>query len=68
MIKQDVESILIINSYFTKVNLESDFSKSDLVRKYMTKKINKTLTTRKQKSKISFTILFYLHSISFLLN
>jgi len=59
--KHDIESILVVNKYFTKMKLDNACcKKTELVRRYMTKKIEKTLTVRKNRFS---TIKFLLSSI-----
>jgi len=69
MFKNDIESILVINNYFTKMKIENSCcEKSEIVRKYLTKKINKTLNCKKSfstKVKVLFIFILNLRVFTF---
>lgn len=51
MRKQDIDSILLANWYFTKCKIESPASdKTELARKYLVTKVGKAITDRTTKS------------------
>lgn len=50
MTKEQIDSILIVNSYFTKCKLENPLChKTELARKYLTHQISKALKVRQSK-------------------
>lgn len=56
MNKEEIESILLINLYFTKCKMLKPFSPiTELVRSYLCKKINKALNCKKNIESISKT-------------
>ena len=56
MTKEEIESILLINLYFTKCKILKPFSPiTELVRSYLCNKINKALNYRKDKGSLSKT-------------
>jgi hypothetical protein len=62
MKKEDIDSILLANWYFTKCRIENPSSdKTELARKYLTQKVNKALSER-TKINISSKA-FYLLSV-----
>jgi len=67
MSKQELESILLVNMYFTDCRLNRPTSaKTDLVRKYLMKKIDKALVKREvkplllNKALVIFSLLLFL--------
>jgi len=67
MSKQELESILLVNMYFTDCRLKRPTcAKTDLVRKYLMKKIDKALVKREVKPLLSnkalviFSLLLFL--------
>lgn len=54
MTKEEIDSILLINLYFTKCKMLKPFSPiTELVRSYLCKKINKVLNCKKNKEAFS---------------
>lgn len=65
MSKQELESILLVNMYFTYCRLKRpNCTKTDLVRKYLMKKIDKALSKREvkpsNKDLVIFSLLLFL--------
>lgn len=54
MKKEDIDSILIANWYFTKCRIENPLSdKTELARKYLTQKVQNVLFERNKIKKLS---------------
>ena len=59
--KADVESILLVNSYFTLCKIENPHCpKTELTRKYLTTKIKKALNERNKKYSFKAFLLFFI--------
>jgi hypothetical protein len=57
MKKEDIESILLANWYFTKCRIENPSSdRTELARKYLTKKVSKALLERANPTKAFYFI------------
>ncbi len=55
MTKTEIESIILINLYFTTCKLtEPSSHKTEMVRKYLLRKLNKILAKKENKSDLSF--------------
>ncbi len=66
MKKEDIDSILLANWYFTKCKIETPSSdRTELARKYLTQKVNKALFER---TKVNTTKAFYFLSLIFLIS
>lgn len=50
--KQDIESILLVNLYCINCQKINDFGCREVARKYLTQKINKTLTKRQKNRSV----------------
>jgi hypothetical protein len=69
MSKQELNSILLVNAYFTDCRLKRPTcTKTDLVRKYLTKKIDKALYKREVKPLLSNKALVIFNLLLFLLS
>lgn len=61
MKKEDIDSILLANWYFTKCRIESPSSdKTELARKYLTQKVNRALFERTNNKSISGKAFYFL--------
>jgi hypothetical protein len=61
MKKEDIDSILLANWYFTKCRIESPSSdKTELARKYLTQKVNRALFERTNNKSVSNKVLYFL--------
>ena len=68
MKKEDIDSILVANWYFTKCRIESPSSdKTELARKYLTQKVHKALFERAKNSITTSNFLFLSAILSLML-
>jgi hypothetical protein len=59
--KRDIESILLVNSYFTICKIENpSCPKTELTRKYLTTRIKKALNERNEKYSFKAFLMFFI--------